>query len=220
VRVGLDDPDEWDNLSITCEINPPVQGVNRRVAGAFLRGSDESLALGHSGKIGGGRKGIGQTALLADARSKKALVLFADGQTSTMLIVGAVNSSKFRAEVGYFVRDVQRVKALLTGEISAPPTVEDTFKPEFFGKKKPFSGPLEIEAVATHGLVVGALADALHALGKTPHNDLYRDLYLGAGDSGDVLRGVNYFCRSATTISAGEGAAKGVSLRTQVHSVS
>ena len=31
---------------------------------------------------------------------------------------------------------------------------------------------------------------------------------------GDALRGVNYFCRSTTTISAGEGLAKGVPLAT------
>jgi hypothetical protein len=46
------------------------------------------------------------------------------------------------------------------------------------------------------------------------------DILRVALEVGRSLRGVNYFCRSATTISAGEGAAKGVSLRTQVHSVS
>src|SRR5262249_32854547 len=107
-------------------------------------------------------------------------VLFADGRTSEMLLVGAINSSKFRAEVGYFVREVDRIKTILVkGESAAP---ADKFTPEFSGRKQRYLPEEPVESVATHGLVVGQLAALLEAEGWAPYNDRNRDLYLGSGD--------------------------------------
>lgn len=148
------------------------------MGGAFIRDEEGGLSIGHSGKIGGGRKGIGQTAFLSLCRCAEAPVLFADGQTNDMLIVGAVGSAKFRAEIGYFVTEVQRIKKLLVTSDAAASAADRGFKPEFSGKRKAYQHEGAIESVATHGLVVGKLAAVLESHGLVPHSDRSRDLYL------------------------------------------
>lgn len=49
---------------ITVEINSPLEGVNRRVAGLFARSATGRLALLHTGRIGGGRQGVGKEQFL------------------------------------------------------------------------------------------------------------------------------------------------------------
>ena len=56
ICFGLQDPADFDNLSITVEINPPIDGVNRRCAGMFLRDLVGKTYIAHSGKVGGGAK--------------------------------------------------------------------------------------------------------------------------------------------------------------------
>src|SRR5688572_26120611 len=55
---GTMDPNTRASVDITCEINPPTEGIDRRCAGVFLKDSGSGLYLAHSGKVGGGRKGI------------------------------------------------------------------------------------------------------------------------------------------------------------------
>jgi hypothetical protein len=43
------------------ELNFPLSGINRRVAGAFLEDEVGERYVGHSGKIGGGAKGVSAT---------------------------------------------------------------------------------------------------------------------------------------------------------------
>jgi hypothetical protein len=57
ICFGLEHPESRSALSITVEINPPHSGINKRVAGLFLRAPDGGLFLGHSGRVGGGEKG-------------------------------------------------------------------------------------------------------------------------------------------------------------------
>ena len=59
---GTDNPAKQTNLNITVEINPPTSGVNLYCAGAFIRDEAGNVYLGHSGKVGGGRKGVGKAA--------------------------------------------------------------------------------------------------------------------------------------------------------------
>jgi hypothetical protein len=40
------------------EINPPTEGINRRTAGAFVTDAEGNCYLAHSGKVGGGTKGV------------------------------------------------------------------------------------------------------------------------------------------------------------------
>ena len=56
---GVGSPAEQQLLQITVEINPPHEGENQRVAGLFAQDQDHHLYLAHSGRVGGGRPGIG-----------------------------------------------------------------------------------------------------------------------------------------------------------------
>ena len=57
--LGTTDPHTARMVGLTCEINPPMEGINRRCAGLFARDADGAVYLTHSGKVGGGRRGIG-----------------------------------------------------------------------------------------------------------------------------------------------------------------
>ena len=59
---GIADPRKNERLRITVEINPPHEGENRRCAGVFLRDEQGGLYVGHSGKLGGSRPGVGRQA--------------------------------------------------------------------------------------------------------------------------------------------------------------
>src|SRR5437867_1488924 len=59
---GVEDPSGRELLEITAEINPPREGVDRRIRGAFVRDLNGRVYLVHSGGVGGGRKGIGKGA--------------------------------------------------------------------------------------------------------------------------------------------------------------
>jgi len=62
ICFGVADPNDESMLKITVEMNPPHQGENRRIGGVFLRDEESRIYVGHSGKVGGGRPGIGQRA--------------------------------------------------------------------------------------------------------------------------------------------------------------
>ncbi|GMU40670.1 MAG: hypothetical protein AMXMBFR23_15360 [Chloroflexota bacterium] len=57
---GLDDPHRAGGLSITVEVNPPLQGTNGRVGGIFGHEKDGTRVLLHRGTIGGARSGVGK----------------------------------------------------------------------------------------------------------------------------------------------------------------
>jgi hypothetical protein len=53
------------DLQISVEINTPYEGRNDQVAGFFARDNDTgSIYLLHSGRVGGGTKGVGKAAFL------------------------------------------------------------------------------------------------------------------------------------------------------------
>ena len=55
-------------LGITVEINVAYQSQSKNIAGYFARDSvSKSIYLMHSGKIGGGAKGVGKNAFLASS---------------------------------------------------------------------------------------------------------------------------------------------------------
>lgn len=61
---GIQDPPTHKSLSITVEINVPVEGKDRRVAAFFAKDPRGLVYVVHSGKIGGGRTGIGKEGFL------------------------------------------------------------------------------------------------------------------------------------------------------------
>ena len=185
---GTQNPEQYDGLEITCEINPPYSGENKRAAGRFVVDGEGHVYLTHSGRIGGGRLGIGKQSFLANYRGENLRSIhWPSGDNTDAVIVGDIESSLFGSYVGHFVNEVGRIKRLISeggGASSVPGDSgsNDSFSPEFSGRRGWSSSRQEIEAECNHGLVVDALFKYLNERGYSPSNDRARDLYLRNND--------------------------------------
>jgi hypothetical protein len=100
-------------LSIVCEVNVSYEGANPRVGGLFAKGHDDHTYLLHTGKIGGGRAGVGQTLFWENWPYRKTSV--ARGRSVVdCAIVAEIDSPQAAFEIARFVIEVQRIKALVT----------------------------------------------------------------------------------------------------------
>jgi hypothetical protein len=98
--------------SITCEINLPRGGADRKVAGIMLADDEGALYLAHSGRMGGARPGQSKSGFrefLADGVWRK--VYWPDGEESEALIVAPLDSPRLTRLLGAFVEAVRRFKA-------------------------------------------------------------------------------------------------------------
>lgn len=110
---GVENPNEHDELVITCEINPPHQGIDRTCAGLFVRSNNGTVYLAHSGGIGGGRPGVGRTRFLEFFGSEKLDdVTWPDGRISEYVIIAALDDDELIMQVGDFVHKVAEFKTL------------------------------------------------------------------------------------------------------------
>ncbi len=108
---GTADPTAQVSLPIVCEINPLVDRVNRRCAGVFLRDGAGETYLAHTGKIGGGRPGIGKdafTRFMRDATWR--WVDWPDGKATQAIVVGRIDADDFLTQIVAFVGQVERFK--------------------------------------------------------------------------------------------------------------
>jgi len=177
---GVQDPATTDKLSITVEINVPHQGATGRVAGAFVRGADGHSYIAHSGKIGGGRKGIGKSAFSNFCRGGNWHTVTGDGVSREMMILGRVDHPSLVDSISHFTREVARFKKAGEDDALPPSSTKgahaETFNAEFSGTKTyPLGGSVEAECL--HGVVVDELARTVEKLGLAVANDRPRDLY-------------------------------------------
>jgi hypothetical protein len=110
---GVDDPYPASTLSITCEINPPKEVIKLpQCAGLFVRDESGELFLAHSGKVGGGRVGIGQSAFLEHWGNDDVVsVFFPDSEERDYIILGRIADPNLRHRLADFVHLVAKFKA-------------------------------------------------------------------------------------------------------------
>lgn len=116
---GIDDPNATERpLSIPCEINPPMEGIDRSCAGLFVRDFNGHVFLTHSGKIGGGQTGVGKFAFLDFYRKrggKLETIQWPDGKETQAIILGQIDKDDLPSHLADFVHKVadfkRRVKA-------------------------------------------------------------------------------------------------------------
>lgn len=101
---GLGYPDQESNNSIVVEINFPYDG-NMRYGGTLVEDSDGNILVCHSGKIGGGREGIGKTKFWNKYTGRQETV-----SDFSLAVIAPVNSSDLPVELGDFVKEVKRIK--------------------------------------------------------------------------------------------------------------
>ena len=98
--------------SITCEINLPLGGADRKVAGIIAADAEGALYLAHSGRMGGARPGqrkAGFRDFLDDGVWRP--LVWPDGGESEALIVAPLDSPRLTRLLGQFVDTVRRYKA-------------------------------------------------------------------------------------------------------------
>lgn len=182
---GIEDPEHRDMLSITVETNSPFQGVNRRIGGVFVKDEAGRVYIAHSGKVGGGRPGIGKEAFWeAYGGEQVETVRWPDGQKSRAIVIAPVDSERLPAHIARFVHEVARFKdAVARGKSTVRrERLRRIFTPEFEGQRRGYTPAGEIEARCDHGTVVNRLHEALKAAGHDAVNDR-RDLYILVDDN-------------------------------------
>jgi len=155
---GVFDPNA-KSQTIAVEINISVESNSAQVAG-FVAKDEETgdFLLMHSGKIGGGRKGIGRTAYLVWSKSRLVAV---QGEHSTRfgIPIANLNRDNVAERIWRFVELVNEFKeAAVSGDLKTAEFRKrvDRYAREFSGLKC-HSHKLEIEYLTYHGDVVDAL---------------------------------------------------------------
>ena len=107
---GTQDPRTRQSLSITAWINP-AKGTAAHSSGAFVRDADGAVYLCHTGKVGGGKKGVGKHAFLewldrSPSRSHPRLQV--DGRD--LVLVARLGSDSLVADIASYVTAIQAFK--------------------------------------------------------------------------------------------------------------
>lgn len=171
-------PMKKGSVDITCEVNFPLSGIDRRIAGAVVEDEANNLYIAHRGRIGGGKAGVG-TQLFWDNFDGGSPTIVVDGDRETrMAMIGPLNSPKLGIHLRFFVQEVQRIK----GQATADGHPDKIFRLQDF--RNEFEGIKTIriteiyQAACDHGIVVNRLRQCLKDIGCATGKDKFRDLYV------------------------------------------
>lgn len=173
---GIGRPEGGGAIAITCEINFPLCGVDRRTGGAFAQDRAGRLFVIHRGKLGGGRKGIGKS--LFENHYRGAWEVMDDGGEETpVAVIGILQSPRFARQIAEFVRKIARIKETAAARSSQAELTfgelrlrEELIGPRYREQER------ETGAECDHGLIVRDLAETLKQAGLRAGNDGHRDL--------------------------------------------
>ncbi|MGZ0019675.1 hypothetical protein [Nitrosomonas sp. wSCUT-2] len=151
------------DLQIAVEINTAYEGRNDQVAGFFARDSDTgSIYLLHSGRVGGGTKGVGKAAFLAWSDQRPIDVVDSSGGIREGVVVMPIEGvAASRSAVRYIDIIANFKQAVRAGDLDSPAfqskkkELEDFFS-ESRGRRKGKRSQ-EIDYLSRHGEVVDAL---------------------------------------------------------------
>ena len=176
---GLGDPFAKSAPAPQLEINAPFKGINRQTAGAFVKDDDGNCYLAHSGRVGGGAKGVGLTNFLAYYPAHTPVDF--DGRPRRMYVVGYVTDPKLPNRMASLTRMSAEfrtaVKAGNPAAVQPNDRQGDDYHDEFQGTKR-YETSSTIEANVAHGKVVKGLRDLLLSRKITACNDMRRDLFV------------------------------------------
>ena len=152
--------------NITVEINIALHVNTARVAGYFAQEPvSGAIYLMHSGKIGGGRPGVGKSAFLAWSKSELVATADGEGEVRGGIVIGRIDDPDLAGRIWRFVQLVAAFKeaavagALETEEFQAKVQAYDRYRKEFSGRKRGVRTAGAIDYLSYHGDVVQALYD-------------------------------------------------------------
>lgn len=103
---GIEEPQENKGHTITCEINFPLKGIDRRIAAAFAKDENGEIYVVHRGKLGGN---YSKKFFEENYRGKWTEIEDGD-QVNNFVVIGKLNDPDFPQKVREFVYDVHRMK--------------------------------------------------------------------------------------------------------------
>lgn len=151
------------DLQISVEINTAYEGRNDLIAGFFARDNDTgSIYLMHSGRVGGGTKGVGKAAFLAWSNQRPIDVVDSSGGIREGVLVMPIEGiAASRSAIRYVDNIASFKKAVRAGDMASPDfqrkkkELADFFAESRGRRKGQRSG--EIDYLSRHGEVVDAL---------------------------------------------------------------
>jgi len=176
---GTQDPCLSKLLTITCEINPPKEGIDRSVGGAFAKGPDGKIYVTHNGKIGGGRKRVGKTAFWEKYPEDQADYLnWSDGQLTKAVAIASLDSEEIKSRIAKYVHDIDWIKHDIFRGLERSRVQQTKIPPEPKGKTKKYFLSAEVERHETHRTVAIDLHAELKKRGYDVDWDQYSDMYI------------------------------------------
>jgi len=182
---GIGKPSGSSPVPITCEINFPIRGIDRRIGGALAADRDGRTFVIHRGILGGSKKGVGK-ALFAD-HYRGVWDIMEDGAVdTTVALIGALNSPLFVRQLTQFIRKIDTIKNSFSSRShQLEMTFEElSFREERIGKSHNRPG-INPGFACDHGLIIKDLHDAIIRRGFKSANDLERDLFI-ANKKGEI----------------------------------
>lgn len=148
------------------------------MAGALAEDESGEVYVVHSGRIGGGRKGIGRDLFVEHfAGSRQWAYVERNGRPKDAVVVSALDDGALVQNLAHFIKEVRRIKRLASG-IKPLPTPPGAYRREFSGYRKPYSTKGEIRAGVEHGKIVHGLRDLAEGMGIQAWNNRPTDLLL------------------------------------------
>ena len=150
-------------LQISVEINIPYEARNHNVAGFFGRNNETGVIyLLHSGRVGGGKKGVGKTAFMAWSDRRTIEVADSIGEVRDGVLVMPVESKAATRSVIRYIDDIAGFKEAVRAGVRDTPEFKHKeklyrdFYSEPRGRRKGKRAS-EIDYVSRHGDVLDAL---------------------------------------------------------------
>lgn len=182
------------HLNITVEIN-----IAGRSAGLIARDNNGKIFLLHSGKIGGGKHGIGKTLFEENFRGKWINI---DGKDYAL--VAEISSKRFVKQLCHFIEEVDRIKNLFNTSDSNDvenKAKEWGYNKEFIGPKVSKLGSKVRVSECDHGLIVDNLKNVLVDKGFKVANKKSMDLFIYEGDEIKAIFEVKTDCNTSSIYS-------------------
>ncbi len=176
---GTNRPIPGKNMSITCEINFAVQGIEARLEGAFSKDGEGNHHIVHRGGIGGGRRGVGRSSFFRFYYGKRLWIPERE-EDREFALVADLESPRLADQVACFVHEVERIKEqAVQGKRRCKPgrTLPESTLIEEPTSRAPYFVSGWREPSADHGIVVNELIRKLGSTGKTFRKDIARDLF-------------------------------------------
>jgi hypothetical protein len=180
---GVGRPESGAAIAITCEINFPLCGIDRRTGGAFAQDRAGRIFVVHRGKLGGGRRGIGKS--LFEERYRGVWEIMDDGGEETpVAVIGQLDSPRLARQTAQFIRKIAWIKE--KGSLRSSQTEltldELCVREDLIGERH-CEPQRETGAECDRGLIVRDLAEALKKSGLRTGNDDHRELLvMGRGN--------------------------------------